>query len=165
MRGFLSPGRSFSSVRLRHRYRSVSELKRCLMRMWVRGCRHRCLGGLASPAPSRLSANTCTSMARGLLGPPGRAEGGAGGWSSGVEQRAVCGLEGETPRFTGERTESCARGTELSTSRKHHPVTEQHHHPVTEQHHHPITEQHHHPVTEQHHHPVTEQHHPLTADM
>lgn len=55
MRGFFSPGRSFSRVRFRHRYRSVSELKRCLIRMWVLGWRHRCLGGLASPAPSLLS--------------------------------------------------------------------------------------------------------------
>lgn len=41
---------------LQHRYRSVSEWYRCLIRMWVRGCLQRCLGGLASPAPSLLSA-------------------------------------------------------------------------------------------------------------
>lgn len=57
--GFWRTGRSPSSGTLEDRYFSVSEWKRCLIRMWVRGWRQRCLGGFASPAPSRLS-----SMAR-----------------------------------------------------------------------------------------------------
>lgn len=56
IRGFFRPGRCFSVSRLQHRYRSVSEWYRCLIRMWVRGCLQRCLGGLAIPAPSLLSA-------------------------------------------------------------------------------------------------------------
>lgn len=56
IRVFFRPGRHFSVPRLQHRYRSVSEWYRCLIRMWVRGCLQRCLGGLARPAPSLLRA-------------------------------------------------------------------------------------------------------------
>jgi len=54
--GFFSPGRCCSVALVEHRYRSLSEWYRCLIRMWVRGCLQRCLGGLANPAPSLLSA-------------------------------------------------------------------------------------------------------------
>lgn len=56
IRGFFRPGRCFSAALLQHRYFSVSEWYRCLIRMWVRGCLHKCLGGLAKPAPSLLNA-------------------------------------------------------------------------------------------------------------